>query len=474
MRMKQTLWSSLALLVWIAGRAAADATGPASADRHVTDSDALQTWLASHAIAVRSIDPSDNDFADLAPLGRAIGSARVVQLGEPSHGAGSAFSAKSRLIRFLHERLGFDVLIWESGLYDVAVAQAGMRSTDDGVTAAGRGIFTLWTAASEVTPLFDYIKASQATLRPIEMAGFDLQVTADGTTARYEQDLREFVGTLRDPALRAQCLSLTETALGARERLFRTHFANPDDLTELTDATQGLRDRMKTRAPDFEAVHSELESAFIAHTLENMRADAALRFESAHSPATTPERESTRDALNATNLRWLIENKYAGRKVLVWAHNVHVMNAYYAPGFHEVHLEARAGDMTPSGTFLRNWWGDQVYTIGMTTFQGKEGFATGGPTHEIAPAPSTSVEGRLHASGLRYAFVDFRSSRQDRQNPLHTSRAIRIPKFETNTLADGDRVFDGIFLLTRCPPQHPGPNSEPPIQWGDELDGRTG
>ena len=51
--------------------------------------DELQKWISGRAVAVRTIDAADEDFRDLEPLIDAIGSARVVQLGEPSHGAGS-------------------------------------------------------------------------------------------------------------------------------------------------------------------------------------------------------------------------------------------------------------------------------------------------------------------------------------------------------------------------------------------------
>src|SRR2546421_4659909 len=80
-------------------------------------------WLKDHALAVRSIDPADDDFSDLAPLRDLIGDARVVQLGEQSHGDGATFYAKARLIRFLHERMGFDVLAWESGMLDLRLAE---------------------------------------------------------------------------------------------------------------------------------------------------------------------------------------------------------------------------------------------------------------------------------------------------------------------------------------------------------------
>ena len=45
-------------------------------------------WLKNHASALRTLDPADEDFADLAPIGRAIGNARVVFLGESGHGEG--------------------------------------------------------------------------------------------------------------------------------------------------------------------------------------------------------------------------------------------------------------------------------------------------------------------------------------------------------------------------------------------------
>src|SRR5205823_1726823 len=70
-------------------------------------------WLKSHATIIRSIDPADSDFSDLEPIRRAIGDARVVMLGEQSHGDGATFHAKTRLIRFLHEKCGFDVMAFE-------------------------------------------------------------------------------------------------------------------------------------------------------------------------------------------------------------------------------------------------------------------------------------------------------------------------------------------------------------------------
>ena len=58
----------------------------------------LPSWIAQHAIAIRSIDPEDEDFSDLEFMIDVIGDARVVQLGEADHAGGNGFSAKARLV----------------------------------------------------------------------------------------------------------------------------------------------------------------------------------------------------------------------------------------------------------------------------------------------------------------------------------------------------------------------------------------
>ena len=409
--------------------------------------DELQALLAAKATPIRGVDIADEDFADLEPLGSAIGAARVVQLGEPSHGAGTAFAVKARIVKFLHQYRGFDVLIWESGLYDVAVAQAAMCDpVTNAVDAAQKGIFTLWSDAAEVKPLFEYIKVSQSSLRPLEIAGFDMQVTAGGTRERFATDLRTFAAALTDPALRSRATTLADNAIAARRRLFGSKFAAATDLQGLAAAVRDLRAMITAWSSAFAVVHGVLETQFIDRCLGNMESDAVQRAEAARAPETTPARESRRDAWNAANLRWLLAERYAGRKVVVWAHNVHVMNAFYAPGFRDVHLEQHLGDMKTTGVFQKEWLGEQVYSLGVTAYAGEEGLATGGRRRAIAPAPDNSLEARLHALDHSFAFLDLRALRKEL---LLRDLPLRVPKFDINTIADPARLYDGVFFIDK-------------------------
>jgi hypothetical protein len=66
---------------------------------------------------VVSADPTVGDFRDLEQLAPALRRASVVALGEATHADGTSFALKSRLVRYLHERMGFHVLAWEAGLF---------------------------------------------------------------------------------------------------------------------------------------------------------------------------------------------------------------------------------------------------------------------------------------------------------------------------------------------------------------------
>jgi erythromycin esterase len=162
--------------------------------------DARIAWLKKSAVAVRTIDPMDDDFADLMPLAKAIGTARVVALGEQSHGDGATFVAKHRLIRFLHERMGFDVLVWESGLFDCGGVDAALLGGMPPEKAAVQGIFGIWTMSGQVLPVVQYAASTLKTPHRLEMAGMDCQFSTAAGAERFPRTMAAFFDRI-DPAV---------------------------------------------------------------------------------------------------------------------------------------------------------------------------------------------------------------------------------------------------------------------------------
>lgn len=456
--------------------------------------DAVQAWLADHAVPIRTLDPADQDFSDLEPVRAAIGTARIVQLGEPSHGAGSSFAAKARLVMFVHQHMGFDVLVWESGFYDLERTQAALRGGGDAVAAAQLGVLKIWSASTEVRPLLDHVRASQASRRPLEMAGMDMQFTAAGAFDDLAADLRDHVGVLADPAHRAQALRATEATLAAFIRvsayvearaahareLGAAGVAGADrgtamarwetdvgaalrptqaDLDRLQQAAAHLGDLLHARADALAQAHDARRRGFIARTLANLAGYGANihaqhgtdRPTGADATAAALARENRRDALMAANLRWLVEHGYPGRKYIVWAHNAHVMNAWYGADWRRVSVDPQADAMKPVGVFLADWFGPEVYTIGFTTYEGQDGWVGAAPA-DLPAASADSLEARLHRLGTPQLFLDLRALRQSPDHPLRQAQTLRLPKYDEVTLPDITRVYDAIIHIDRMAP----------------------
>jgi erythromycin esterase-like protein len=139
---------------------------------------AIQAYVKQHTQPIATIDSAAPDNADLAAIGQAIGEARVVMLGEQDHGDGATFQAKTRLVKYLHEQKGFNVLVWESDFFALNHGWDSVPKQPAAMRAFVRGnIYPYWTACQQAEALlYDYLPSTYATARPLHLAGLDNQL----------------------------------------------------------------------------------------------------------------------------------------------------------------------------------------------------------------------------------------------------------------------------------------------------------
>ncbi len=401
-------------------------------------------WLSEHLAEIRSIDPADEDFTDLEPLAEAIGSARVVQLGEGTHGEGSTFLAKARLIRFLHQRLGFDVLAWEAGFFDCRDFAAALRGNVATSEAADLCLYRIWARSREVEPTLAYLRATQATPRPIESVGFDSRVsTESGRRERFPAFITSFFDRLdRGLICSAERADLTAMSIGL---LPADYYAKPGVRNWNRELPRRLIAALDARRAELERIYPPREVDFARQSLVSFLAmDRALPPDSNAGNADG----YSRDTAMAENLMWWLEGPLAGRKVMVWAHNYHVQMDFSHPAaFSSRPLGG------PTGRFLERELGPDLYTLGFLTHHGFYFYAGGGlgtDVPEPIPAPPPgSLEDLLHASGKPYAFLDLES--------LPAGHWLREPQtagayfYEPQSL-DWPRLYDGFFFIDEMKP----------------------
>src|SRR5262249_5822935 len=85
--------------------------------------------LIRHRTSLHRFDP-EASLEDRAPIGRLVGEARLVALGEATHGTSEFFRMKHRLIRFLVEEKGFRTIIVEGHMPELFNLNRALNSKE--------------------------------------------------------------------------------------------------------------------------------------------------------------------------------------------------------------------------------------------------------------------------------------------------------------------------------------------------------
>jgi erythromycin esterase len=278
-----------------------------------THADDRIEWLKANAVPLTTIDPKkeNDDFSDLAAFGKAVGDSRVVFLGEQTHGDGATFHAKTRLIKYLHQKKGFDVLAFESGLYDCHHAWEALRKPDAVPREAVElGMFKVWSMSEQVQPLILYLAAEAKGKKPLELCGFDCQFT--GTAARSELT-SEVAGIMARFPEGTLTRRQQDDTFRAFDQLADGKFPDANGL----ELVAGFRKHLDDLKPAVK--NQEVELAWLKQVLQSVGVLIEMK------QAGEEKSGSIRDAQMAKNFLWLLKEKYPNRKVIVWAASYHTM-----------------------------------------------------------------------------------------------------------------------------------------------------
>jgi erythromycin esterase len=404
-------------------------------------------WIQANHHPIRSL--TSEHYDDLQFLKPLLAGRTVVQLGEPAHGVAEINTLRVRLVKFLHEEMAYDVIAFESGLFECYRINAQAKTLTPTQMLTG-SLFGIWHT-TEMRALFEYIQATQTTDHPLMLAGIDIQTSSSQTPALRPQFLRDVVANV-DPAYADHIYDL-ETAFftalqdGARDRA--TALRRYQD----TAYWQAFRD-------EYQALLAFLET----HA-------EALRQTFPHSPKTPVVARQVvwsvmqyidyiqvlhdfgaamdiRDVAMADNLDFVLNTLYPSKKVIVWAHNAHI----------RYHNQDIQGDAFWLGHKTMGGWIDEryfaaIYTIGFYLYRGQIA-SNNRQLVEVPPVHSGSLESILHRTGRKYAFVDLLHQTQEEGNAWMFT-AIQANELTSGyapiTMVPRDQ-YDGVILIDTVHP----------------------
>lgn len=352
--------------------------------------DEVVAWIKEHAIPLKTAE-AEHGVDDMEPIKKLVGEARVVALGEATHGTREFFQLKHRMLEFLVEEMGFTVFAIEANWPEcLAINDYVLVGKGDPKEALAGIYFWTWNT-EEVLEQIEWMRrynADPSHETKVRFYGFDMQTT----TVAAREAIAYLKNVDAEPAEDHGNL-LAPFAEDAAETWLQK--MSEEDQLALSDGVDELLRRFDEQRAAWVERSSEREWSLARREVVLLR--QALEMYPGGN-------YRVRDEAMAANLEWILETEPPGARVVVWAHNGHVSR--------------NAGDaFRPMGWYLDRSLGGEYVALGFIFNQGSfqaidrtqgQGTGRGLIEHTVGPAPDGHLGAAFAHAEMPYFVLDLR------------------------------------------------------------------
>lgn len=315
-----------------AGRRRA-ARPPSNPDAGITrDPATVPGWLQLHGHGLSTTEFYSSGTAELGPLRNMIGDAKVVGLGDGTHGTHEFYTVKLRIIDFLVREMDFDTIALEAPVPQFADLNAyvlGGNVDPRAVLqeAASANVGYLFWETEEILAVLDWMRAynrDRGARPPVQIFG------ADNFAVNYAyHDVIEY-------------LDRVDAALAATARTEYACIGTSHYVSRCTAEATRVRDAMLAAEADLIARSSRYDFQIALYT--------AMTVVNAQSGI------SGRDRVMAENVTWLRDQMSTTKRAVFWGHNAHMSRT-----------RMDLSIAIPTGQYLAEAYGEDYFAIGTMT-----------------------------------------------------------------------------------------------------------
>ncbi|MCE2612322.1 erythromycin esterase family protein [Flavobacteriaceae bacterium D16] len=364
----------------------------------------VKEWISEHAVPITTVQPSSG-FDDLEPIKDMVGDARIVSLGEPTHGNREVFQLKHRMIEFLVEEMGFNNFILEcpfAEAYDIN--RYILEGIGDPKKALAGIYFWTWDT-EEFLALIEWMRtynADPSHETKVKFYGMDVQDPE--RAARVMLDYLKKVDPKLEESVRPE-LGILEVQFSEPVSLGRRPYIPEEyDETSLLEIKR-VMNAFQQNKQAYISVTSETEWSWAKKHTRQVEIWIEACINDGENYA------EIRDKEQAENIKWVLDQQGDSSKAIVWAHNCHVSNA------------APKDDVPMHGYYLRKMYGDQLKIFGLFFNQG--GFkaidahmpSRGMTDFFVGKVPDNTLEHTLSSSQHAIAVLDLNELPE--KGPIH-------------------------------------------------------
>lgn len=315
----------------------------------------------------KAIDSQTSNTNDLSPMVETVGQAKVVALGENSHGSSTLFKFKLRMTQLLVKELGFSVFALESPAVEADRINSYVLGEElSRAQILDNLMYPSWQT-QDMLDIINWIRLFNTTAKAkVTFAGFDMQ-SGQLALLRLSDQVEQL-----DQVHAKLITSISE--------LYTQEDKRKEEWRGLSELAQELKVALQDLAERDENPMSDTDINRLIHY-----ADILLQSIDLNSGLNS----KTRDEYMADNIEWIADD--CDCKVIVSADNDHIRKK-----------DAKAG------YYLSQRMGDDYLALGMTYNGGT--YSADGPkeSYEVHPSYSGTYEYLFSQSRFDDFFIDLR------------------------------------------------------------------
>ncbi|MEY8348189.1 erythromycin esterase family protein [Bacillus cereus] len=431
----------------------------ASAEELPADQQKWQKWVSEHAVKLQEPTTASSN-EDLSFLKKTLQDKRIVLLGESTHGSTEMNQSKVRMIKYLHEEMGYDVIAFESGF---AEANAVYQNIDDltAEQAMKKSISNVWST-EDVEELFQYIKEQKEKGTPLILTGFDIQIPWNASTATFATTANEWISKL-NPEIGKLLVEAEEEIVKYRSVSSYEEFQMMQ--SSLLFKYEKVKEFIQQHPNDLKQVAPKA-----SYDVKLLEKSVSIRIDTlkTHIPNEVKPRFGipfdyanynnyslySRDQKMAQNLAWLSEMQFKGKKTIVWGHNYHIrnQNSKMIQDWTETYKYGFVGPNMID--YLPKRIKDQMYTIGLFAYSGSSLDSIDNKTiiYVKEKHEANSIEQVLKAAHHPQVFVNLKGEENRPETSWMYTPIIGQYWGATDEIMIPNQQYDGILWLEHISP----------------------
>jgi erythromycin esterase len=430
-------------------------------------------WLQKNVLPISTTDQYVNNAKEYEPLKKILQGKDIVLLGEEDHVFATTFESKTKLIKFLHDEMGFTVLAFEYDLYSLANGY-NKAVSENNPEVLKNYLYPFWSQVKSTETLFPYIIETAKTNTPLKVIGFDCQTLNQFPLLdRIETYLTIKKSVILKYNYYLKCKEIFEKAyseaanyqykLSDTEKLLLFNVID-DILTEMElDGYKTTQSKITQQSLlNFKNNVSNLwldRPSNYAMTGQPTPSDTVYGFVADRQSMGSYNR---RDKLMAENIKWMKDVLYPNEKVIIWASSEHTIYNRHLAKFHNLLVDSSFAfngrfknnrNWETMGTHLKKYYGRTIYNLGFTTLSGQVNYDRTGVNNymEEITIGENSLESFLVRLKLKNGILNFDKTKppSEIKDPLLFHSIFGgLP----NTSGDITSFFDGIYFVGEMKP----------------------